>query len=141
MLPERLRNKTLSGILKDIIFNEYDTTQPPCNHSPWPNIICALSNIVFTGALALYKTHHYDPLYRFYLTLAAIIASTVYHLSEVKSRLPGLPWLRKYASILIQFDRIFAITLMLDVGYAIWPILDTAVLLGGPNWNLLWPGV
>jgi hypothetical protein len=80
-----------------------------------------LSNIVFTGALALYKTHHYDPLYRFYLTLAAIIASTVYHLSEVKSRLPGLPWLRKYASILIQFDRIFAITLMLDVGYAIWP--------------------
>lgn len=94
------------------IRGQFDTSKPPCTHSPWPNVVCAASNWIFTGILALYVVWN-DP-WRRALTLLALISSTVYHLAEVKSRLPGLPILRKYASPLIHLDQFFAIVLMID---------------------------
>jgi hypothetical protein len=95
-----------------VVLARFDTSKPPCTHSLWPNIICAASNWIFTGLPALYVV--WDDPWRRILTLLALVSSTVYHLAEVKSRLPGLPYLRKHASLLIQLDRLFAFILMVN---------------------------
>lgn len=56
------------------------------------------------------------------LIFLAMLASTMYHLAEVKSRLPGLEVLRDYARPLIQLDRIFAIFLMAQVFVQWWKV-------------------
>ncbi len=91
---------------------QFDTSKPPCTHSLWLNIVCAASNWIFTGLPALWMVSGNS--WRCALVLLALVSSTVYHLAEVKGRLPGLPYLRKHASLLIQFDRLFAFLLMLD---------------------------
>ncbi len=133
MIPSAYQNKPILEVLLDILFARFDTKQRPCTHSLWPNIICALSNLFFTGLPAIYVTLNNGLSHRYYLTIGAVLSSTIYHLSEVKSRLPGVPYLRKYAHYLIQLDRFFAIALMIEV-------LRTMVT-SGINWTSLSVGI
>jgi hypothetical protein len=97
----------------DIITAKFDTSQPPCTHSLWPNIVVAGSNWLLTGIPAIIQTWTFG--YRRYICIAAVISSTIYHLSEIKSRLPGVPYLRNYAFWLMQIDRLCAVAAMADV--------------------------
>jgi hypothetical protein len=108
----------------------FDASKPPVTQSPWLNIICAASNWIFTGLPALITVWH-DP-WRRYLTLGALVSSTMYHLAEVKGRLPGLPYLRNYAGPLIQVDRAFALASMANTMWRLYTYgIDwTAVAVG-----------
>lgn len=123
--------KPLLELLADIILARFDTHSGPCTTSLWPNIVCALSNWLLTGVFAI-ATNWSNP-YRRFLVLGAVLSSTIYHLAEIKSRLPGLPYLRRYAFALIQVDRAFAIAAMVEV-LRMWFTV-------GVNWAALAIGV
>lgn len=127
-MQEQARSSTPASLLSwttqlgRLISGRVDSHLPPCTDSLWPNIVCTLSNWCFTGIPALLLNWHLP--YRRGIILRALIASTIYHLSEVKGRLPGLPYLRHYAFWLLQLDRLCAI-------HGGWEIFQTLVFAGG----------
>jgi hypothetical protein len=77
------------------------------------NFLVATSNLI-VGIPTLYWGSSSAT---FYVTFAAMVASFIYHLSETKHDLPGLPHLNKYSWQLLQIDRFFAVIAALYIAW------------------------
>jgi hypothetical protein len=78
------------------------------------NCVVAFSNLVI-GLPILHLLSAQANSMKYALIVCAMCASFVFHLSETKHQLPGLPILRNYTWHFLQVDRFFAILAALYV--------------------------
>jgi hypothetical protein len=83
------------------------------------NIIVTLSNIF--GLLPIYTALNKSNHIGLIISLLAVLGSIMQHISERKHNLPGIVFI-EYSNVLLNFDRITAITALLYGSYRVYKL-------------------